>query len=236
MFGFILWCFAFTEAFRNNVVIHRYSLRKYDAALFAAIEDEQQGSTERGRLLAEQMKGVNLYLVGAMGSGKSKVGDIMCRMLGSYTFVDTDTMIESATNKSISAIFDESGEDGFRDTESAVLGQVAAFVRLVISTGGGIVLRKSNWAALRTGLVVFLDTAESVLETRLEADTGGRPLLQGNATKIRQILQDRRPLYQQADLTVAVEDPNETPGQTAGRVVESVLRFIADNPPKRPPD
>lgn len=186
-------------------------------------------STEQGRGLAEEMKGVNLYLVGPMGSGKSVVGDLVCRSLGSYTFVDTDTMIESLTKAPIVV------NDEFRATESRVLNQVAAFVRLVISTGGGVVLNKSNWAALRTGVVVFLDPDEDILVERLESETENRPLLQNNATKIIDIVRERRSLYEQADVTVKVTDSQESPQQTADRVVESVRSFIKANPPQRPP-
>ncbi|KAJ8603236.1 hypothetical protein CTAYLR_003829 [Chrysophaeum taylorii] len=190
-------------------------------------------ASEQGRLLAERMRGVNLYLVGVMGSGKSVVGDSVCRKLGSYAFVDTDAMVESAMKKSIPEIFAE-GEEYFRDAETAVLGQVSPYVRLVVATGGGIVLRKSNWASLQTGLVVFLDPDEEILEARLSANPGDRPLLR-DTSDVASILAARRSLYEQADVRVAVDDPGETPDQTADRLIQAVLRFIADNPPKQPP-
>lgn len=191
-------------------------------------------STERGRGLAEEMKGANIYFIGPMGSGKSVVGDLVCRNLGSYSFVDTDTMIESLTGNSISVVDDE-----FRATESRVLNQVAAFVRLVVATGGGIVLKQSNWAALRTGVVVFLNPTDEILVERLEEDqtdnNNNRPLLQNNASKIIDIFEERRSLYQQADVTVTVDNSKESPQETADRVVDTVLQFIKENPPKRPP-
>lgn len=88
-----------------------------------------------------------------MASGKSKVGDIVSRRLGSYTFVDTDSTIESAAGRPVSKIFEEDGEPAFRALEESVLGQVAAYVRLVVATGGGVVTTQSNWASLRQGIV-----------------------------------------------------------------------------------
>mmetsp|Transcript_1914 Transcript_1914/g.2528 ORF Transcript_1914/g.2528 Transcript_1914/m.2528 type:complete len:170 (-) Transcript_1914:88-597(-) len=166
-------------------------------------------------------------------------------MLGSYTFVDTDTMIETVTNRTISEIFSQDGEDSFRDAESSVLEQIAAFVRLVVATGGGIVLKQRNWASLRNGVVVWINPSIDILQKRLTSDQANldsRPLLKDEekddaspAQKIEHILENRRSLYEQADLSLSVTDPEETPIQTAERLVSHVLRFLADNPPKRPP-
>ena len=53
-------------------------------------------------------------------------------------------------------IFDQDGEEGFRDVEAAVLNEVASYARVVVSTGGGVVSRPQNWGHLRNGIVVYL--------------------------------------------------------------------------------
>ena len=197
-------------------------------------------ATPRGRELAEKLKNVNVYLVGLMGSGKSSVGDAISRQLGSYTFVDTDGTIEQATGQTVSAIFESEGEAGFRAVEEQVLGQVAAYVRLVIATGGGIVTTKANWASLRQGIVVWLDVPTDSLAARLgsDAERAKRPLL-GPAdeleAKLDGMLEDRSELYGQCDVRVSLSG-DEPPDAVADRVIDDVIAFILANPPKTQED
>ncbi len=86
--------------------------------------------------LALRLKGLNLYLVGRMGAGKSAVGKPLARALG-YRFLDADATLEQTTGRSIPAIFAEAGEEEFRAMETAVLDQLAAWHSLVVATGGG---------------------------------------------------------------------------------------------------
>ena len=57
----------------------------------------------------------------------------------------------------VAQIFEEEGEEAFRDVEAAVLNEVASYARMVVSTGGGIVTRRTNWGHLRNGVVLYLD-------------------------------------------------------------------------------
>ena len=66
------------------------------------------------------MKGVSVFLIGMMGSGKSTVGNLLAKALN-YRFVDSDLFIEKACNGSVSNIFEEHGEDYFRDVEQEVV-------------------------------------------------------------------------------------------------------------------
>jgi shikimate kinase len=171
--------------------------------------------------LAARLGGVNLYLVGMMGAGKSSVGRPLAEALG-YRFVDADTVIEQAAGRSIAEIFAREGESGFREMETAVLQGIAGWHSLVVATGGGAVTRPVNWGHMHQGVVVWLDAPESVLLRRLQADPTPRPLLAGadGAARLRQLLMERRPLYRQADLTVL---QGEEPPQ---RVVDKVLRDL----------
>lgn len=171
--------------------------------------------------MSNLLKGVNLYLIGMMGAGKTTVGKILAYHLG-YRFLDTDDVITQSTGKSINQIFAEEGEAAFRQLESDVLGQICAYTQLTIATGGGIVLRRENWSYLHHGLVVWLDVPVELLYNRLAEDTT-RPLLQDSDPKgkLRSLLEERTPLYSQADLKITVRE-EETPEEIAHRVIEAI--------------
>ena len=167
------------------------------------------------------LKGVNLYLVGMMGAGKTTVGRLVAEQLG-YGFLDTDAVIEKYTCCSITQIFAEQGEAQFRQIESKVLQEVCAYTHLAIATGGGIVMRQENWSYLHHGLIVWLDVPVEQLYRRLAVDNT-RPLLQDAdpLEKLRSLLQQRQPLYAQADLRI-VPNLEETPREIATRVLAEI--------------
>ena len=171
------------------------------------------------------LKGVNLYLVGMMGAGKTTVGRLLATKLG-YKFVDTDAVISQYAGQAITQMFAEKGEAAFRDLESQVLARVCAYTHLAIATGGGIVLRRKNWSYLHHGLIVWLDVPKEILHARLAQDTT-RPLLQ-NAdplSSLQTLIEQRQPLYGQADLRVTVTN-EETPEQIAARVLEEIPNVL----------
>ncbi len=175
--------------------------------------------------MGDWLKGVNLYLIGMMGAGKTTVGQLLADRLG-YRFFDTDEVIERVAGQPISQIFAESGESAFRALESQVLAELSAYTRLAIATGGGIVLKRENWGYLRHGIVVWLDVPIEQLQARLEGDTA-RPLLQeaDPAARLQTLLNQRQPLYAQADVRV-IHQPGETPEQVAVRVLDQVRLAI----------
>ncbi|MEM7759987.1 MAG: shikimate kinase [Cyanobacteria bacterium P01_A01_bin.40] len=145
------------------------------------------------------LRGLNVYLIGMMGSGKTTTGSCLAQSLG-YRFIDTDQTIEAIAKKPISAIFEESGEDYFRDLETKVLAELSGYTRSVISTGGGIIQSPMNWSYLRQGLVVWLDVELEILKKRVAKDRT-RPL----ADKLESLLTARRPLYAQADIQISIK-------------------------------
>nr|WP_290222002.1 shikimate kinase [Trichocoleus desertorum] len=177
------------------------------------------------------LKGVNLYLVGMMGSGKTTVGRLLAKELG-YHFFDTDAVIEQSQKKSINEIFAEAGEAAFRDLETEVLAQLSSCVRLAIATGGGIVLKRKNWSYLRHGLIVWLDAPVELLYARLQNDAT-RPLLRESdvSAKLQSLLEQRQSLYGQADLRISLQ-PGETPEQIASRVIAEIPTVLC---PERTP-
>ncbi|HAZ46877.1 MAG TPA: shikimate kinase [Cyanobacteria bacterium UBA11371] len=178
------------------------------------------------------LKGINLYLIGMMGSGKTTVGRELAAKMG-YGFCDTDAVIEKVAGKSINDIFNSDGEEGFRELEGKVLGELAAYTRLAIATGGGIVLRRENWSYLQQGLVVWLDVPVEILLSRLGGDTT-RPLLQvsDREAELKTRLEQRKRLYAQADLHITVTDEKETPEEIAARIIETIPSVL--KPPINP--
>lgn len=151
--------------------------------------------------------------------------------MGTYNFLDTDTIIEQATSMTIPAIFEAEGEDGFREVEAQVLDTVHAYVRCVVSTGGGVVCRLGNWSKLQTGIVVWLDVAPEAIIKRIEGDTN-RPLLQADdpLQKLKDLLEERKDKYAQADVRIEVTEEMDADA-VADMVVRELHDFIDDNPP-----
>ena len=203
----------------------------------SAAEPESR-TTTAGRELAEALQNVNLYLIGMMGSGKTSVGELVSRQLGSYTFLDTDATLEAATKRTVADIFEKDGEAAFRELEGSIMEQVAAYVRLVVATGGGVVTRQQNWASLRQGIVVWLDPDVETLTARLSSgdEAGKRPLLQQGDVggTLAATLEKRREFYEQCDVRVSIQG-EENASDTAARVVADALAFIRANPPKAAP-
>ncbi len=150
-----------------------------------------------------------ISLVGLPGSGKSVVGRQLAKRLGAL-FIDSDEQIEKRLGCSIRHFFEREGEESFRDVEQAVLGDLtqaatyddvlkSAQAALVLSTGGGSVLRHNNRIALRgCGLVVYLHARADDIFKRLRHDHN-RPLLQVSdpLQRLRDLYTVRDPLYRE---------------------------------------
>jgi len=173
------------------------------------------------RALARGLQGMNLYLVGMMGAGKSAVGPPLAAALG-YRFLDADAVLEQATGCTIAEIFASEGEEGFRAFETATLNALAEQHSLVVATGGGAVTRPVNWGHMQQGVVVWLDVPAVELLRRLAADPTPRPLLSGAdpCARLEALLNERRPLYAQADLIVQRSDGS--PQEVAHQVLEAL--------------
>jgi shikimate kinase len=182
--------------------------------------------------LRKRLSGMNIYLIGMMGAGKSSVGRPLAEALG-YRFIDADEVIEAAAGRSIAAVFDTDGEEGFRQLETQVLGSIASWHSLVVATGGGVVTRPVNWGQLRQGVVVWLDAPEALLLERLAADPTPRPLMQGvdPSARLRELLQQRRPLYAEADLRVLQD--GRAPRAVAEQLL-AALPAVLKEPPQPP--
>ena len=171
--------------------------------------------------LKERLSGRSIYLIGMMGSGKTSTGRPLAKRLG-YGFVDADAVIEQVAGCAIPEIFERDGEAGFRSIESQVLNAISQRHSLVVATGGGVVTKPENWGQLHSGIVVWLDVNRAQLIERLRDDSTQRPLLQqpNPEAALDTLLQERRPLYGEADLTVVIND------ETAEAVADGILQLL----------
>ena len=182
--------------------------------------------------LKQRLGGRSLYLVGMMGSGKTSTGRPLAEQLG-YGFVDADAVIEQAAGCSIPEIFERDGEAGFRALESQVLNTIGQRHSLVVATGGGVVTQQENWGLLHSGIVVWLDVVPEQLMQRLRADSTVRPLLQTDDpdAALNALLNQRRPLYAEADLTVVINQ--ETPLAVADGILQLLPSLLKDPTQRR---
>ena len=138
-----------------------------------------------------------IILVGYMGSGKTTVGKKLAKQLG-YNFVDTDEYIVEKEGRSISDIFRDSGEEYFRNLETSIIDELnEKYSNCIISTGGGMPLRKENREKLlNMGKVYFLNASADTIYIRVKNSTD-RPLLAGDKLydKIKKMLWDRMDKY-----------------------------------------
>ena len=182
--------------------------------------------------LKQRLGGRSLYLVGMMGSGKTSTGRPLAERLG-YGFVDADAVIEQAAGCSIPEIFERDGEAGFRALESQVLNAISQRHSLVVATGGGVVTQQENWGLLHSGIVIWLDVVPDQLLQRLKADSTVRPLLQTDDPEaaLNALLNERRPLYAEADLTVVINE--ETPETVADGILQLLPGLLKDPTQRR---
>lgn len=146
----------------------------------------------------------NIVLIGMPGSGKSSVGRELAAMLH-MVLVDTDQMVEQADGRTIPEIFAGDGEAVFRDKETAAAKQAAQMCNVIISTGGGMVLRAENMQALEEGGMIFF--RDRALSDILGEDLSDRPLLSADKQRIYDLYEQRIGLYRKyAHYTISDTD------------------------------
>ena len=154
-----------------------------------------------------------IFLIGYMGSGKSKMGEALSKILN-YDFVDTDRLISQVSGKTISEIFETSGQEHFRELEKEILRTFASREQLVVATGGGTPVYQDNMEWMNAhGITVYLEANAGLLFHRLATSREGRPLIEklNDVELMEQItghLAVRIPVYRKAVITVEAANPD----------------------------
>src|SRR5947209_8716132 len=170
-----------------------------------------------------------LFLTGLPGSGKSSVGRSIASMLG-WNFIDTDDLLAAQGGVSVGQVLVELGEERFRQLESEVLQAAAAQERVVIATGGGVVISNANRQLMRErGLTVYLEvsveTAWQRIQQHLQHSGASvvRPLVVGDdgPQRLRRLYETRRAWYEEA--IVHIDTEQHSPEMLAQRLVAFAL-------------
>lgn len=165
-----------------------------------------------------------LFLVGYMGSGKSTIGKLLATRLD-RKFLDLDDLIELINNNSITNLFNQFGEEYFREKETQALHQLKGKHNLVIATGGGCAASGNNMHWMNDqGTTIYLRCHPGVLFHRIAPEKKKRPLLSGMEDVdimeyMVESLKKRLPFYIQARHTVNGDSEPE-------QVVASILKSI----------
>ncbi len=167
----------------------------------------------------------NIILTGFSYTGKSRVSQILARRLG-WELVDTDDEIVRLAGKPIPDIFAQDGEEYFRKLERQALIDVCRRSRIVISTGGGIIMVAENRQIMKeSGVVVCLEAEPETIYKRLMIDSKKsgekvvRPLLAVDdpLERITSLKESRQSNYAKSDWTVHTD--SLTPEEVAGEVI-----------------
>lgn len=175
-------------------------------------------------LMMEVLGATNIILEGFMGSGKSTVSELISDKL-ELELIDTDEAIEEAEGRKISEIFEQDGEEAFRDMETELMEMVISehMRENVISLGGGLPVREKNRELLkRAGKVVYLRTSPETVYDRLKGDDT-RPLLKSEnpLARIKELQDKRGKIYEEA-ADIIVDTDGKTPAEVADEIIAAI--------------
>lgn len=175
----------------------------------------------------EVLNGRSLVMIGLMGAGKTTVGRRVAQRLG-LPFSDADNEIERAAGKTIPEIFEDHGEQHFRDGERRVIARLLDSGQQVIATGGGAFMNEQTRINIsETGIAVWLRADLDLLMKRV-LRRSNRPLLNTSDPEavMRKLIDQRYPVYALADVIV---DSRDVPHNT---IVNDVLNAILELEPE----
>ena len=147
-----------------------------------------------------------IVLIGMMGAGKSSLGVRLADVLD-MPFRDADSEIEKAAAMRVAEIFEQHGEQAFRDGERRVIKRLLGEGPMVLALGGGAFIDDATRALVQEkALSIWLDVPVDELVARGKKKPDKRPLLKGQniAAKLQELMQERGPVYQTARLKVDV--------------------------------
>ncbi len=136
-----------------------------------------------------------IFVIGLPGSGKSDLSKLLAEYIN-YSFFDMDKVIESREKKTINKIFEDRGEEYFREVESDVLEELSNIKNAVVSTGGGAILKEKNRALIKDrGIVIFIDRPAELIVNNINVSE--RPLLVQDKNKLIELSKKRDALYRE---------------------------------------
>lgn len=169
----------------------------------------------------------NIVLTGMRGSGKSRIGQEIAKIL-KLDFIDLDDFIIEKTGKCIPEIVKAEGWPGFRKLEKEACCELMEKENLVIGTGGGTVLYKDNVHCLKkNGIIVFLTVEISELKQRLKHSRNRPPLNKNGKSfldEMEEVWQERKKVYlETADM---VYDASKNTGNKRKDIAEKAKEII----------
>ena len=166
-----------------------------------------------------------IFIIGLPGSGKSAMSKMLANNLN-YNLYDTDSYIEKKENKTITDIFTYNGENYFRDIESYVLEEISNLSDIVVSTGGGIILREKNRKIMNEkGLTIFIDRKPEIILKNINIKK--RPLLAKNKNKLLELSKERDTLYKETANIIFTHNTWENDiNDTFKKFYESIINYI----------
>ena len=194
----------------SDIVTHNAAQTTANAD--AAAQPAASSGVSPGASLGPALGRRSIVLVGMMGAGKSSVGRRLASRLG-IPFVDADIEIEKAAGMTITEIFASQGEPYFRAGEARVIARLLEGGPQVLATGGGAFMNTDTRTNIRAkgAISVWLRATLEVLSRRIRR-RNDRPLLTtvDPVETLRRLMDERYPVYAQADLTVESRDvPHE---------------------------
>lgn len=165
----------------------------------------------------------NIVLIGFMGCGKSLTSNKLAEILNRKV-ISTDKLVEQKEGQSIAEIFKKSGEGYFRKVEKEIIKKISGQDGMIIDCGGGVVMDAENMVNLKeNGLVIYLSASPESIYNNVKRRSH-RPLLDvaDPQLKITELLEERKPYYEKADVTVNADH------RTINQIAEDVLKVLAD--------
>ncbi len=192
--------------------------------IYHSMAASQPGGTEASESTedADTQKS-NIVLIGFMGTGKTTVARRIAEKTG-YDIREMDELIEKDMGMSVARIFQERGEPYFRDLESDMAQRVASSENVVISCGGGTVMRRKNVDALRrSGRIILLRAKPETVLERLKKNGDKRPVLSKYQSRgyISWLMKKRRDAYMgAADYIIDVD------GRATDDIADEIISYI----------
>ncbi len=165
----------------------------------------------------------SIALIGFMGTGKSTIGRLLAKELGtSYKFLEMDRLIVENAGKSIPQIFQEEGEIRFREYEIEISKKLSQLERIIVSCGGGIVLNRINIDYLKKNchIVLLKASFKEIYKRILKDGVKKRPIVDNKNPKkhIQELLELRKPFYKRG-AEIIIETSNKSKKEITQEII-----------------